>query len=159
MANTRTNLAFNVVAATTTTIVPRAQPVPATTVVTPPFLQPLLCLPPPSGVLFFNHVHVHPSPPPSHVCIYLTSSDLVAKAAMLEYCLGSRVFFVVPENIAANIELPDSFYTLSIEEVKREAIMRKKKIAESQLLVLKSYKEKQAKAARRKYTRTVNGNH
>ncbi|KAL4018674.1 hypothetical protein IC575_022290 [Cucumis melo] len=66
-----------------------------------------------------------------------------------------RVFFAVPENIAANIELPDSFYTLSVEEVKREAIMRKKKIAESQLLVPKSYKEKQAKAARRKYTRTV----
>lgn len=33
--------------------------------------------------------------------------------------------------------------------------MRKQKIAESQLLVPKSYKEKQAKAARRKYTRTV----
>uniref|UniRef100_A0A9I9E2K6 Uncharacterized protein n=1 Tax=Cucumis melo TaxID=3656 RepID=A0A9I9E2K6_CUCME len=38
---------------------------PATTVVTPPFLQTLLCLPPPSGVFFFNHVHVQPSPPPS----------------------------------------------------------------------------------------------
>ncbi|KAA0048293.1 DNA repair protein UVH3 isoform X2 [Cucumis melo var. makuwa] len=66
-----------IVAATTTTIVPRAQPVPATTVVTPPFLQTLLCLPPPSGVFLFNHVHVQPSPPPSHVCVYLTSSDLV----------------------------------------------------------------------------------
>ncbi|XP_038875871.1 plant UBX domain-containing protein 2 [Benincasa hispida] len=66
-----------------------------------------------------------------------------------------RVFFAVPENIAAHIELPDFFYKLSVEEVKREAIMRKQKIAESQLLVPKSYKEKQAKAARRKYTRTV----
>ncbi|KAA0054360.1 protein TRANSPORT INHIBITOR RESPONSE 1 [Cucumis melo var. makuwa] len=56
---------FNIIAATTTTIVPRAQPVPATTVVTLHFLQILLCLPPPSGVLFFNHVHVQPSPPPS----------------------------------------------------------------------------------------------
>ncbi|TYK09479.1 DNA repair protein UVH3 [Cucumis melo var. makuwa] len=53
------------VAATTTTIVPRAQPVPATIVVTPHFLQTLLCLLPPSGVLFFNHVHVQPSPPSS----------------------------------------------------------------------------------------------
>ncbi|KAA0065980.1 protein CASP [Cucumis melo var. makuwa] len=53
------------VAATTTTIVPRAQPVPATTVVTPHVLQTLLCLPPLSGVLFFNHVHVQPSLPPS----------------------------------------------------------------------------------------------
>ncbi|KAA0066599.1 protein CASP [Cucumis melo var. makuwa] len=53
------------VAAITTTIVPRAQPVPATTFVTPHVLQTLLCLPPLSGVLFFNHVHVQPSPPPS----------------------------------------------------------------------------------------------
>lgn len=71
------------------------------------------------------------------------------------YYFQIRVFFAVPENIAAKIELPDSFYRLSVEEVKREAIMRKQKIAESQLLVPKSYKEKQAKAARRKYTRTV----
>ncbi|XP_022953302.1 plant UBX domain-containing protein 2-like [Cucurbita moschata] len=67
----------------------------------------------------------------------------------------TRVFFAIPENVAANIELPDSFYKLSVEEVKREAVMRKQKIAESQLLVPKSYKEKQAKAARRKYNRTV----
>lgn len=33
--------------------------------------------------------------------------------------------------------------------------MRRKKIADSQLLIPKSYKEKQAKAARRKYTKTV----
>lgn len=66
-----------------------------------------------------------------------------------------RVFFSVPESVAAKIELPDSFYNLSAEEVKREAELRKKKIAESQLLIPKSYKEKQAKAARKKYRRTV----
>ncbi|XVF85423.1 hypothetical protein PTKIN_Ptkin17bG0117000 [Pterospermum kingtungense] len=66
-----------------------------------------------------------------------------------------RVFFSVPESVAAKIELPDSFYNLSTEELKREADMRKKKIAESQLLIPKSYKEKQAKAARRKYKRTM----
>ncbi|TYK14734.1 putative nucleobase-ascorbate transporter 10 [Cucumis melo var. makuwa] len=44
---------------------PPSSLVPATTVVTPHVLQTLLCLPPPSGVLFFNHVHVQPSPPPS----------------------------------------------------------------------------------------------
>ena len=33
--------------------------------------------------------------------------------------------------------------------------MRKKKIAESQLLIPKSYKEKQAKAARRRYRRII----
>lgn len=66
-----------------------------------------------------------------------------------------RVFFSVPESVAAKIELPDSFYNLSKEELKREADARKKKIAESQLLIPKSYKEKQAKAARRKYRRTI----
>uniref|UniRef100_A0A6N2KRG6 UBX domain-containing protein n=1 Tax=Salix viminalis TaxID=40686 RepID=A0A6N2KRG6_SALVM len=66
-----------------------------------------------------------------------------------------RVFFSVPENVAARIELPDSFYSLSAEEIKRETDMRKKKIAESQLLIPKSYKEKQAKAARKRYKRTI----
>lgn len=33
--------------------------------------------------------------------------------------------------------------------------MRKKKIEESQLLIPRSYKEKQAKAARKKYKKTV----
>ncbi|GLT96712.1 hypothetical protein SLE2022_143170 [Rubroshorea leprosula] len=66
-----------------------------------------------------------------------------------------RVFFSVPESVAAKIELPDSFYNLSLDEVKREADLRKKKIAESQLLIPKSYKEKQAKAARKRYARTV----
>uniref|UniRef100_A0A5B7A1G8 Plant UBX domain-containing protein 2 n=1 Tax=Davidia involucrata TaxID=16924 RepID=A0A5B7A1G8_DAVIN len=66
-----------------------------------------------------------------------------------------RVFFSVPESVAAKIELPDSFYNLSIDEMKREADMRKKKIAESQLLIPKSTKEKQAKAARKRYRKTV----
>ncbi|MBA0607402.1 hypothetical protein Godav_019709 [Gossypium davidsonii] len=66
-----------------------------------------------------------------------------------------RVFFSVPESVAAKIELPDSFYILSAEEVKREAELRKKKNAESQLLIPKSFKEKQAKAGRRRYRRTM----
>ncbi|KAL8218697.1 hypothetical protein R6Q57_022070 [Mikania cordata] len=66
-----------------------------------------------------------------------------------------RVFFSVSESVAAKIELPDSFYNLSIEEVKKEAELRRKKFAESQLLVPKSYKEKQAKSARKKYEKTV----
>ncbi|XP_030529156.1 plant UBX domain-containing protein 2 [Rhodamnia argentea] len=66
-----------------------------------------------------------------------------------------RVFFSVPESIAARIELPDSFYKLSMDEVRREAEMRKKKMAESQLLIPKSYREKQLKAGRKRYTRTV----
>lgn len=66
-----------------------------------------------------------------------------------------RVFFSVSESVAAKIELPDSFYKLSLEEVRREAEMRKKKIAESQLLIPKSYKEKQAKATRKRYKKTI----
>ncbi|OWM67814.1 plant UBX domain-containing protein 2 [Punica granatum] len=66
-----------------------------------------------------------------------------------------RVYFSVPESVAARIELPDSFYNLSAEEVRREAEMRRKKNAESQLLIPKSFKEKQAKAARKRYNRTV----
>lgn len=66
-----------------------------------------------------------------------------------------RVFFSVPEYEAAKIVLPDSFYKLSLDEVKREADMKRKKMAESQLLVPKSYKEKQVKAARKRYTKTV----
>ncbi|KAK9713551.1 hypothetical protein RND81_06G034600 [Saponaria officinalis] len=66
-----------------------------------------------------------------------------------------KVFFSVPESVAARIELPESFYKLSLEEVKREAEMKKKKMAESQLLIPKSLKEKQAQAARRRYTRTI----
>lgn len=65
------------------------------------------------------------------------------------------MYFSVPESLAARIELPDSFYNLSAQEVRREAEMRKKKIAESQLLIPRSYKEKQAKAARKRYNRTI----
>lgn len=70
----------------------------------------------------------------------------------------ARVFFSVPESVAANIaniDLPDSFYNLSIDEIKREAELRRKKLAESQLLVPKSFKEKQAGSARKKYKLTA----
>ncbi|KNA03592.1 hypothetical protein SOVF_207660 [Spinacia oleracea] len=66
-----------------------------------------------------------------------------------------KVFFSVSESVAARITLPDSFYKLSSEEVRREAELRKKKMAESQLLIPKSFKEKQAQAARKRYTRTI----
>ncbi|XP_073147840.1 plant UBX domain-containing protein 2 [Henckelia pumila] len=66
-----------------------------------------------------------------------------------------RVFFSVPESVAAKIELPDSFYSLSALELKREAEMRKKKLEDSKLLIPKSYREKQAKAAKKRYKRTV----
>ncbi|MED6180513.1 hypothetical protein PIB30_011030 [Stylosanthes scabra] len=66
-----------------------------------------------------------------------------------------KVFFAVPESVAVKIELPDSFYKLSVEEVRREAESRRKKIEESQLLIPKSYKEKQAKAAKKRYTKAI----
>ncbi|KAJ3705812.1 hypothetical protein LUZ61_009517 [Rhynchospora tenuis] len=66
-----------------------------------------------------------------------------------------RVFFCVSETAAARIELPDSFYSLSAEEVRRDAEMRRKKLADSQLLIPKSYREKQALAAKRRYKRTL----
>ncbi|KAL1365862.1 hypothetical protein HN51_013817 [Arachis hypogaea] len=66
-----------------------------------------------------------------------------------------KVFFAVPETVAAKIELPDSFYKLSVEEVRREAELRRKKIEESQLLIPKSLKEKQAKAAKKRYTKAI----
>lgn len=69
--------------------------------------------------------------------------------------LQVKVFFAVPESVAAKIELPDSFYKLSAEEVRREAELRRKKIADSQLLIPKSLKEKQAKVSRKRYTKTI----
>lgn len=65
------------------------------------------------------------------------------------------MFFSVPESVAAKIDLPDSFYNLSAQELKREADLRRKKLEESQLLIPKSYKEKQAQLARRRYKATV----
>jgi UBX domain-containing protein 6 len=83
------------------------------------------------------------------------TSFLIINSFFIFVFFQVRVFFSVPESVAAKIVLPASFYNLSLEEVKREADLRKKKIAESQLLVPKSYKEKQAKAARRRYRKTI----
>ncbi|XP_059278611.1 plant UBX domain-containing protein 2 [Lycium ferocissimum] len=66
-----------------------------------------------------------------------------------------KVFFSVSESVAAKIVLPDSFFNLSSEELRREAEMKRKKLEESKLLIPKSYREKQAKAARKKYTKSI----
>ncbi|KAE8690880.1 hypothetical protein F3Y22_tig00110893pilonHSYRG00675 [Hibiscus syriacus] len=55
------------------------------------------------------------------------------------------VFFSVPESVAAKIELPDSFYNLSADELKREAELRRKKIAESKLLIPKLTRKRRQK--------------
>ncbi|CAN4114006.1 unnamed protein product [Withania somnifera] len=66
-----------------------------------------------------------------------------------------KVFFSVSESAAAKIVLPDSFFILSSEELRREAEMKRKKLEDSKLLIPKSYREKQAKAARKNYRRSI----
>ncbi|KAG9129025.1 hypothetical protein Leryth_021709 [Lithospermum erythrorhizon] len=74
---------------------------------------------------------------------------------VMEQMIIIRVFFSISENVAAKFVVPDSFFNLSSEELKREAEMRRRKIDESKLLIPKSYREKQAKAARKRYNRTI----
>lgn len=83
------------------------------------------------------------------------SAEKVAEAEPKKIDRQVKVFFAVSESVAARIELPDSFYKRSAEEVRREAELRRKKIEDSQLLIPKSLKEKQAKAAKKRYTRTI----
>ncbi|CAA0841646.1 Plant UBX domain-containing protein 2 [Striga hermonthica] len=66
-----------------------------------------------------------------------------------------RVFSAVHESVAAKIELPDSFYDFTAEELKRETDARKTNLEESKLLFPKSYKEKQATAGKKLYKKTV----
>ncbi|CAJ1936817.1 unnamed protein product [Sphenostylis stenocarpa] len=94
-------------------------------------------------------------PPKREDSASTNSAQTGAKAEPKPVDREVKVFFAVPESVAAKIELPDSFYSLSAEEVRREAELRKKKIADSQLLIPKSLKEKQAKASRRRYTKTI----
>ncbi|XP_010502146.1 PREDICTED: plant UBX domain-containing protein 2-like [Camelina sativa] len=85
----------------------------------------------------------------------VSSPQVVEPVAPKKIDREIRVFFSVSENVASRIAVPDSFYSLSADEIKREADLRRKKIAESQLLIPRSYKEKQAKAARRRYKRSM----
>lgn len=66
-----------------------------------------------------------------------------------------QVFLCIPEGITAKIDLPESSYNLSAMELKREAEARKKQIADSQLLIPRSYKDKKAKDAKKKYKSTT----
>uniref|UniRef100_A0ACD5XS78 Uncharacterized protein n=1 Tax=Avena sativa TaxID=4498 RepID=A0ACD5XS78_AVESA len=66
-----------------------------------------------------------------------------------------RVFFNVPGSSVAETDAPDSFYQLSNAEVSKEAKMRRERLEQSRLLIPKSYKEKQALAARQKYKQAV----
>jgi UBX domain-containing protein 6 len=62
-----------------------------------------------------------------------------------------RLFCTSEENQAARIELPDSFFELTASEVKMEAAARKKRLEDSQLMIPKSFRAKQASIAQRRY--------
>ncbi|RZR79285.1 hypothetical protein BHM03_00004978, partial [Ensete ventricosum] len=85
----------------------------------------------------------------------LNASNSLLSWSHTKLILQVKVFFPVPESEAARIDLPDSLYNLSATELKREADLRKKRLADSQLLIPKSYREKQAMAAKRRYKRAV----
>lgn len=66
-----------------------------------------------------------------------------------------RVFHAAPENLAAKMELPDSFFLLSAAELREEAAARKKKLEDSQLLISKVSREKRAAASKRRYKAAI----
>ncbi|CAK8579615.1 unnamed protein product [Lathyrus sativus] len=94
-------------------------------------------------------------PPKKESLVSTASVEKVADVEPKKIDRQVKVFFAVSESVAAKIELPDSFYKRSVDEVRRDAELRRKKFEESQLLIPKSLKEKQAKAAKRRYTRTI----
>ncbi|MCO5604954.1 hypothetical protein L7F22_059129 [Adiantum nelumboides] len=66
-----------------------------------------------------------------------------------------RVFYASPENIAAKMEVPDSFFQLSASELRQEAAARRKKLENSQLLVSKVSRNRMAAANKRKYKAAI----
>ncbi|XP_058776222.1 plant UBX domain-containing protein 2-like [Vicia villosa] len=94
-------------------------------------------------------------PPKKESLVSIASVEKVADAEPKKIDRQVKVFFAVSESVASKIELPDSFYKRSVDEVRRDADLRRKKFEESQLLIPKSLKEKQAKAAKRRYTKTI----
>jgi hypothetical protein len=83
----------------------------------------------------------------------LCDADLTKQSAPTLFltCSQLKVFLPASENTASRIEVPDSFYKLSPSEVRAEAAARKKALENSQLLIPKSFKEKQAQQARDNY--------
>ncbi|MCO5550776.1 hypothetical protein L7F22_004267 [Adiantum nelumboides] len=66
-----------------------------------------------------------------------------------------RVFYASPENIAAKMEVPDSFFQLSASELRQEAAARRKKLEDSQLLISKVSRDRMAAANKRKYKAAI----
>ncbi|KAH7365657.1 hypothetical protein KP509_18G039900 [Ceratopteris richardii] len=66
-----------------------------------------------------------------------------------------RVFYAAPENMAAQMDLPDSFYRLSASEIRHEAAARKKKLEESQLLMSRAARDRMAAANKQRYKAAI----
>ncbi|KAJ1289610.1 hypothetical protein BS78_02G178100 [Paspalum vaginatum] len=100
----------------------------------------------------------HPSAPPAKVedeakesCSTVVDGQEEVKTIDRQV----RVFFSVTGSSVTANDLPDSFYNLSGAEIRNEAKMRRERLEQSRLLIPKSYKEKQALAARQKYKQAV----
>ncbi|KAL6846596.1 hypothetical protein ACP4OV_024044 [Aristida adscensionis] len=97
-----------------------------------------------------------PSAPPAQVEAEAKESRVDEQAAVKKTIDRQiRVFFSVPGSSVPENDVPDSFYNLSGEEIRNEAKMRRERLEQSRLLIPKSYKEKQALAARQKYKQAV----
>jgi hypothetical protein len=67
-----------------------------------------------------------------------------------------RVFHVTQNHTPTEgFVVPESFYNLSATELRNEAAARRKKIEESQMLIPRSWREKQAAIARKRFTGTI----
>lgn len=64
----------------------------------------------------------------------------------------TRVFLSSSENAVWRIEVPESFYDRNAEELRREAMGRRKAMEERQMLVTRATREKAAAALKRRYT-------
>lgn len=70
-------------------------------------------------------------------------------------CRQLRVFIPSKDHAGDKFEAPDSFYNLTAAELKNEAAARRKKLEDSQMLIPKSWKEKQAALAKKRYKCTI----
>eukprot|EP00271_Cylindrocystis_brebissonii_P006667 TRINITY_DN19433_c0_g1_i1.p1 TRINITY_DN19433_c0_g1~~TRINITY_DN19433_c0_g1_i1.p1 ORF type:complete len:641 (+),score=147.23 TRINITY_DN19433_c0_g1_i1:1024-2946(+) len=62
-----------------------------------------------------------------------------------------RVFLPSPENVAARIEIPESFFERNGEEMRAEALARRRQMENSQVLMTRASREKQATLQKRRY--------
>ncbi|CAI5959413.1 unnamed protein product [Closterium sp. NIES-65] len=66
-----------------------------------------------------------------------------------------RVFLSTEENKAARIEVPDSFFDRTAEDVRQEAMARRRAQEGAQLLMTRAMRERQAAALKRRYRAAI----